>query len=331
MDTNSRKQTDLFERYLKGNLSKAEESKLFDWINLSDSNYSAFKEYVDRNQFSQSHSEETIQAWQNLKTKIDLHHLHQANKKIVVPGWLKIAAVVVVALLAGFFASRLVRNDHQYASALNEITVPKGEKAQVVLSDGTKVYLNAGTHFEYPGVFSNNERNVTITGEAFFNVAKDQSHPFIIKTPRFRVKVTGTSFNLSTYEEDEENSLALKTGKVTILTDGQNYKVKPGEKYIFNTQTLTSKITKADLQKFFLWREGVTVIDDLNLEEVGKLLERKFDVQIRIADKKYKTIKYTGQFKPHETLEDILDLIQKTSPIKFKYKINATKDIITIE
>ena len=331
MDTNTRNNTDLFEGYLKGNLSKAEESKLFDWINLSESNYFAFKTYVDRNQFSQSHSEETIQAWQKLKAKIYLHHLHQPNKKIVVPDWLKVAAIVVVALLTGFFANRLVRTDYQYANAINEITVPKGEKAQVVLSDGTTVYLNAGTHFEYPGVFSENERNVTITGEAFFNVARDQSHPFVIKTPQFRVKVTGTSFDLRTYQEDEENSLTLKTGKVTILTDDRNYKVEPGEKFIFNTQTLTSKIIKADLQKSFLWREGVTVIDDLNLEEIGKLLERKFNVQIRIADEKYKTIRYTGQFKPHETLEDILDLIRETSPVKFRYKINETKDIITIE
>ena len=330
MDTKTRENTDLFEGYLQGNLSKADESSLFDWITISDSNYFAFKTYVDRNQFSQSHADETIHAWQKLKTKIYLHQLHQTNKKIVVPGWLKVAAVVVVALLAGFFSHRIVSDNHT-AFALNEITVPKGEKAQVVLSDGTKVYLNAGTHFEYPGVFSENERNVTLTGEAFFNVAKDSSHPFMIKTPRFHVKVTGTSFDLRTYQEDEENSLALSTGKVTIITDSQNYKINPGEKFILNTQTLKSKITKADLQKSFLWREGVTVIDDLNLEEIRKLLERKFNVQIRIADEKYKTIRYTGQFKPHETLEDILDLIRKTSPVKFKYKINETKDIITIE
>ncbi len=330
MDMNSGKETVLFEGYLKGNLCKTEESELHDWINSSEKNYRAFKKYIQENQFAQIHSEETDQAWRNLKEKLSRHHLPKSEKKIVVPDWLKVAAIVAVALLAGFFANRLTQTNH-YSNALNEITVPKGEKVQVILSDGTKVYLNAGTHFEYPGVFSGNERNVAIVGEAFFNVAKNRSRPFIIKTPGFQVEVTGTSFDLSTYKEDEENSLTLKTGKVTITSDGRNYKVSPGQKYIFNTQTQKSKITKADLQKSFLWREGVTVIDDQNLEEIRKLLERKFDVQIRITDKKYKAIRYTGQFKPHETLEDILDLIRETSPVKFKYKINEEKDIITIE
>ncbi len=330
MDTNSRRETDLFEKYLKGNLSGDEESKLFDCINSSEKNYLAFKKYIHENQFVQNHSEETLRAWQKLNEKLSRRNLPKAEKKFVIPGWLKVAAVVVVALLSGFFANRLVRTDH-YANELNEITVQKGEMAQVVLSDGTTVYLNAGTRFEYPGVFSESDRKVTIAGEAFFNVTKDKSHPFIIETPKFKVKVTGTSFNLSAYQEDKINSLTLNTGEVTIVTENQKYKVKPGEKYIFNTQTLESEIINADLQKSFLWREGVTVIDDLNLEEIRKLLERKFNVQIRITNNSYKAIKYTGQFKSHETLEDILDLIRKTSPIKFNYKINATKDTITIE
>lgn len=330
MDTNSRRETDLLDEYLKGNLSGDEESKLFDWINSSEGNYLAFKEYIHENQFAQKHSEETLRAWQQLSKKLSRQNLPAAEKKIIIPGWLKVAAIVVVALLSGFFATRLVRTDH-YANMLNEIIVQKGKMAQVVLSDGTTVYLNAGTRLEYPGVFSESERKVTIAGEAFFNVAKDKLHPFIVETPKFKVKVTGTSFNLSAYKEDKVSSLTLNTGEVTIVTENQKYKIKPGEKYSFNAQTMESEITNADLQKSFLWREGLTVIDDLNLEEIRKLLERKFDVHIDITNKRYEAIKYTGQFKSHENLEDILDLIRKTSPVKFNYNINATKDTITIE
>lgn len=330
MNANPRNETRLFEAYLRGNLSKQEESKLVDWINSSEKNYREFKSYIAKNQFSQPHSEETVRAWQKLKSKITRHPVQRGSREIIISSWMKIAAIVVIALLSGFFASQIVQKDH-YSQALNEIIVPKGEKAQVILSDGTKVYLNAGTYFKYPAIFSKEKREVILTGEAFFDVAKDKSNPFIIETPKFDVKVTGTSFNLSTYEEDEVNSLTLHSGELTISRQGQEYKLRPGEKYRLNIQTRKSNIETVNLQRSLLWTEGVIVIDDLNLEEIRKLLERKFDVQIKIADEKYKKIRYSGQFKSHETMEGVLKLIRETSPVKFKYEINETKDMITIK
>ena len=113
----------------------------------------------------------------------------------MIPIWLKVAAIVIITLLSGFFVNQVIQKNY-YAGVQNEIIVPNGEKTQIILSDGTKVYLNAGTHLKYPAVFSRKKREVTLIGEAFFDVAKDKSIPFIIKTLRFDVKVTGTSFNL---------------------------------------------------------------------------------------------------------------------------------------
>lgn len=330
MKKNSHYEIRFFEGYLRGNLSKEEEIALYDWINQSDNNYQIFKKYITENQFSQSYSEEIVQAWENLKSKITYHRTLRENRRIIIPTWLKIAAAVVIALLSGFYANQFI-NENRYSDVLNEIIIPNGEKAQVILSDGTKVDLNAGTYFKYPAVFSKKNRKVTIAGEAFFNVAKDKRHPFIIETPKFNVNVTGTSFNLNTYKEDEVNSLTLHTGEITISNKGQEFKIHPGERYTLNTKTNKFAIVEVDLQKSHLWTEGVIVIDNMNLDEVRKILERKFDVQIKIVEEKYKKIRYNGQFKPHETLEDVLNMIKETSPVKFKYEINMMKKEVIIK
>ena len=330
MNTNFPDNKHLCEGYLKSSLSKSEELKLVDWINSSQTNYLEFKKFITENQFSQSHSEETILAWQRLKAKIALCPSQRRNTITMIPTWLKVAAIVIIALLSGFFVNQVIQKDY-YAGVQNEIIVPNGEKTQIILSDGTKVYLNAGTHLKYPAVFSRKKREVTLIGEAFFDVTKDKSTPFIIKTLRFDVKVTGTSFNLKTYQEDLENCLTLYSGEVTIANANREYKIRPGEKYSFNTHSQEAIISITDLQKSILWRKGVIVIEDMNLDEIRKILEREFDVQIRIADEKLKKIRYTGQFKPHETLEEILVMIGETSPVKFKYEINQTKDMITIK
>ncbi len=329
MDLNAQNKKNLLNAYLKGKLTKTEESNLLDWINSSGENYQEFKKYIEENQFVQSHSEQTIQAWMKMKAKLSHYSTQQENKKIIVPNWLKIAAVVVIALMTGFLANQTLQRDN-YSTIMNEVIVPYGEKAQLVLSDGTVVYLNAGSQFSYPASFSEKNRLVSLTGEAFFEVTKDETNPFIIKAPGFNVQVLGTSFNLKTYSEDLENTLTLHSGEVAITNSGKKFKIRPGEKYIFNTKTHKSGIVKAKLEKSFLWGEGIIVIDNLNLEEVRKILERQFNVKIVIANEKLKVIKYTGQFKSYETLEEVLELIRETSPVKFKIEINETKDVITI-
>lgn len=208
--------------------------------------------------------------------------------------------------------------------------VPYGEKAQVFLADGTEVFLNAGSHLKYPSSFTKKNRQVILSGEAFFDVKKDPDHPFIINAPYFDVKVLGTSFNMQAYEDDMSNSLTLHSGLVWINKNGREYKVHPGEKYIYNDESKISSINMADIGKSSRWKEGTVVIENLNLDEIQKVLERKFNVQIEIMNDKLKDIKYTGQFKPHENLEEILYMIIKTSPIKFKYEENNTRDMILI-
>ncbi len=330
MDNNFQNNQELIQKYLQGNLSESEELKLANWIYSSESNLQSFKKYITDNQFSQTHNDETDRAWQRIKVKLDNKTKQTGNGKIVVPNWLKVAALVALALISGILINK-VSLFNSKELVWNEIIVPNGEKAQLILSDGSSVFLNSNSHLKYPSVFSEKNRKVNLSGEAFFNIKKDLSHPFNVETPGFDVTVTGTSFNLLAYNTDKENSVTMHSGSVTISKNGHDFKLRPGEKYILNNETQNSKIIQVDIKKSSLWKEGVIVIENLDLNEIIKILERKFNVKIEIADEKLKTIRYTGQFKPNEKLEDILALIRDTSPVKYSYKINKTNNLVTIE
>ena len=214
MDTSIQEQ---FLKYLQGTLSGKEEANLVDWINLSEKNFSFFKQYISENQYSQHHSADTNAAWSRIQQK--LHTQPNQGKltkmKVAMANWFKVAAIITIAFIAGVLAKTVnlgVPNDYGYS----EIIVPKGEKSHLILPDGSKVYLNSDSYLKYPAVFTKSERKVVLIGEAFFEIAKDQSHPFIVETKKFNVKVTGTSFNLLAYDNDLESSVTLHTGKVVI-------------------------------------------------------------------------------------------------------------------
>ncbi len=322
----------LFLRYLQGTLSGDEESGLIDWIKSSDKNVRYFKKYIFENQYSHECSPETNAAWERISSKLQLHvKLNKASgKKIIFPDWVKVAALIVVAFVSGVLINNIYQgrdNDHVF----NQIIVPKGEKSQLILSDGSKVFLNSDTYLKYPSVFTQTERKVILSGEAFFEIEKDPSHPFIVETNKFNVKVTGTSFNLSAYNEDEASSVTLHSGKVTVEKNGFECKINPGEKYVLTNRTNKYKVVQTDITESSKWKNDVIVIDYQNLEEIRKVLERNFNVTIKIEDENLKNIRYTGQFKPHETLEEIFALIKDASPIKFKVEFNKTKDYVTIK
>ena len=308
--------------YLKGELSKPEEKLLFDWLDQSPENLHQFQSFIRGNEFNMEISDETEKAWERLHSHIGKQALKKRSGIALLSSrWSRIAAILAVALFFGFWGSHYLAKK-QTETTLNELVVPNGEKTQIGLADGTKVWLNAGTKFRYPEDFRGETRTVEIEGEGFFEVAKDPSHPFIVKTPEFEVKVLGTSFNLSSYQNDENNSLSLQSGSVQLSTNNQLQKVKlvPGEKATLNKQENAFKITQVGTENMAPWRDNNLEFNDLSLLEISKLLERQFDVKIQIEKEELKQIKFSGSFKSDEGLDKLLDILKQTSPIILNYK-----------
>ena len=311
-----------FRSYLKGELSKQEEKFLFDWLDYSPENMNQFQSFIRENEYDMEMLDETGRAWERFQSRINKQKpKKQIRIDFLSSRWSRIAAILLVALVAGFWGSRYW-TDHPAATLFGELVVPYGEKKQIDLADGTKVWLNAGTTFRYPEDFREETRIVEIEGEGFFEVAKDRLHPFIVKTPKFEVEVLGTSFNLSSYQNDENNSLSLQSGSVQLSTNNQRQKVKlvPGEKATLNRQENAFRITQVDTENMASWRDNTLEINDLSLLEISKLLERQFNVKIQIKKEELKQIKFSGRFKSDEGLDILLDILKRTSPITLNYK-----------
>ncbi|WP_291871130.1 FecR family protein, partial [Maribacter sp.] len=169
--------------------------------------------------------------------------------------------------------------------AYNTLTVPYGKRFQIELSDGTTAHLNAGTSMKYPVKFLNGmERQIFITGEAYFKVAKDSVHPFIVNADKLNVKVLGTEFNVQAYPEDAVSEIVLVEGSVALYEETQKLEektiLKPGYKAKFSKKSnaITTKTVRTDV--YTSWINGELVFRNMTFENILKKLERHYNIEI---------------------------------------------------
>jgi len=244
---------------------------------------------------------------------------------------LKYAAIVSFAFLAG----NLLRTNAPADNTLHysEIKVPFGQMSQLVLSDGTQVWLNSGTTLRYPDKFGEKSRAVNITGEAFFKVAKMPDKPFTINSTGLRIPVLGTSFNSSAYQEDSYTSVTLVEGKVAIQDSKGTAiaQLRPGQMATKEKSSENLKIKEVKTASYAAWTEGKIYFDDERLDQIACKLERWFNVEISFEDPNLKSKRFTGTILKNKPVDQIMQALELLSPIQFKHQINATgKDKITI-
>lgn len=189
-----------------------------------------------------------------------------------------------------------------------ELSVPAGQRAHILLPDGSKVWVNAGSTLSYPSLFSD-ERRVKLIGEAFFEVAKGDK-PFIVSTGKVDVKALGTQFNVFNYPK-EELSVALLEGSVRIYRpeyERQGVILKPNQQLTENNgRFLISPIDKNPI----IWKEGLYAFDKQKLKDILKKLELYYDVKIFVKDVSILEYEYTGKFRQRDGVMEVLRIIQK--------------------
>ncbi len=198
----------------------------------------------------------------------------------------------------------------------NTITTPKAGKFKVVLTDGTKIWINSDTKISFPSQFKGLERVVNLTGEAYFEVAKDPKKPFIVKSGKQVLNVLGTHFNVNAYEGDSNIKTTLFEGKVRVNLLGQSTKVDilPGQQTIFANNTFN--LQNADLKEVIAWKNGYFKFNAENIENILLQLSRWYNVDIT-----YKTpiINKTisAYISRDKSLKEVLDILQTTESVKF--------------
>ena len=223
----------------------------------------------------------------------------------------RIAAVIAIPLL--MLSTYLYIELNQTHIIYNEFFVANGQRDSITLSDNTIVWLNSGSRLIYPSKFKGHERNVFITGEGYFDVAKNPSKPFNVSIGNLRVKVLGTQFNVNSYEEGSAVNVKLIEGAVEINANinNQNHlaKLLPGDMLIYDKLEKQMSVSQFDLEDHCFWHHGELAFVNQDLQSITTQLSRCFNVKICITDEKLLTTKYNVSFVNNESLEDMLNML----------------------
>ncbi len=239
------------------------------------------------------------------------------------------AAAVVIAGLSGVFVEREI-NYNKMTAQTNVLEVPAGQRMSVTLSDGTQVQLNGNSRIEYPVIFSRKQRNVKLSGEAFFEVKHDERHPFIVETFASKIEVLGTRFNVYADEASEYFSTALVDGKVKVTTNDETAEqvvLAPDEMVKFVNNHLV--VTKVDAENLISWTEGYVNLADTDFESLMRRFENVYGVKIVVERETMPEIGYkSGKIRVSEGVNFALKLLQHEC--KFTYTENYETNTITI-
>lgn len=242
------------------------------------------------------------------RTKLATHYWWQIG----------VAAVIVTLLVVNLFSPCTAPISEAEELAYNSVIVPFGQRASVILADGTRINLNAGSTLRYPARFTGQTRNVDLEGEGFFKVAHDSSHPFIVKTKMLNVKVLGTMFNLRAYTS-EQTEVTLTEGKVEVESNDQANKItmRPRDQVLYSEDN--GMVLKQDMNTDFIfsWIKGEGVYVNKLLAEICADLERRFNVSITLDNPELAKTAFTCHFQENATINQILKLLSDTRKLNF--------------
>lgn len=199
------------------------------------------------------------------------------------------------------------------------LTVPRGGEYRLTLSDGTKIVLNADSHLVFPEVFGKEERQVELRGEAYFEVAGDQQHPFVVKTASGEIRVLGTVFNLSAYPEDERVEMTLVEGKVAFQAVGKagDCVLQAGEQLVYERESRKMQLKKVDPRLYTSWKEGKFIIEAMRLEDIMRRLARWYNVEVFYQNSGVKELVFSGDLERYGSCEEILNIISLSTHVHF--------------
>jgi transmembrane sensor len=206
------------------------------------------------------------------------------------------------------------------AAMLNTLTTPMGAQYQLVLPDGSKVWLNAASSITFPAAFTGAERVVSITGEAYFEIAKIKQRgnnllPFIVKTPQQTVKVLGTHFNINSYENEQSERTTLLEGSVQVSAAAQTVQLSPGQQAVVGNGKPTA-VVSADVESVTDWKDGYFIFNDEDLESIMRKVARWYNVKIEYRFKPGQ-LYFGGMVSRDKNVSAVLKIMESTGSVHF--------------
>lgn len=310
---------ELLQKYIAGNATEAEKQRVTKWIQENPEN---MREYMAQRKLHD------MALWRTepVAEENSRERKHFSLRGVCMEA-AKIAAVLAIVLLGTHYwtGKHQVPEDKTWQS----IYVPAGQRAELMLADGTKVWLNSRSTLTFPGSFKGNIRNVKLDGEGYFAVTKNVEQPFIVETNKCNVKVLGTEFNVMAYAADSVWETSLLEGAVEILVPGSNnsgMRLEPNMMASLKGNRLVKgRIKEAD---YFLWREGLLCFNDISVRDMIEKLKLYYGVDIVVNNTRILKNRYTGKFRTKDGVEHVLKVLKLKN--KFTYTKNDETNVITI-
>ena len=300
--------SELLQIYISGNATETEKQRVTEWMQESPEN---MREYMAQRKLHD------IALWRTEPVKTENKQLkkHFTLRTL----WIetaKIAAIFAVVLLGTYYWSE--KHQAEQSESLQSIHVPAGQRAELMLADGTKVWLNSLSTLTFPGHFNGDIRNVKLDGEGYFAVTKNEKQPFIVEVGDIEVKVYGTQFNISTQNKDNIETV-LVSGSVSIRHHDQETHLNPSQKAAY---TSSGKLTieEVDVLPYITWKDGNFMFQNESLESVMNKLARWYDLDVFYLNEQTKNIHLSGMMTRYKEVSELFHYFEKISTARFIIK-----------
>jgi transmembrane sensor len=305
---------ELIEKYFEETITDVEIKELSDWIKNDRQLHDWWEQEFERSDSSMNPVLRD-KIFARIKEETLGKEVHSPR---IIP-WKWVAAILLPVCVA-FFTYYLL-DSSPTAETPFIVKAAKGDKATIELPDGTNVVLNSASQLSYLNNFGEKVRRVQLNGEAYFKVAHDEKHAFIVQIGDLEVKVLGTSFNISAYKDDKEITVVLLEGKVGVYAQERSHIMKPGDKIEYNKTTHQIKTTQVHPTDYIEWTKGNMYFEKESLENIMKTLSRIYDVEIRFDSGKLPKEYFTGTI-PGGGIQNALNILMLTSP--FYYEMDGS-------
>lgn len=308
--------------YFKGEVSDEEAQQITEWIEAKIEHqryYQQLCRLFEVSYWIEDIPEQTEVAFPKKTKALPWKHY--------VISFMKVAAIFVLGFALHFFLNWQKTTHHELQ---HQIHVPTGQHVEIMLADGSKVWLNSGSTLTFPSKFNGQKRMVELDGEGFFEVKSDKEHPFIVSTSKYQVKAVGTSFNIYDYQDSPQFEAALLNGKVEVTTNAKKSSVvilTPNQRAALCQGVL--KVKPIENANNYLWRKGILYFNEPLLEVFDKLQEYyDIEFQIRNSSLTRKSPYCTGKFRAKDGLEHIIRVLKETNHFDYQIDYESKKIII---
>jgi len=308
--------------YFKGEVSDEEAQRITEWIEAKIEHqryYQQLCRLFEVSYWIEDIPEQTEVAFPKKTKALPWKHY--------VISFMKVAAIFVLGFALHFFLNWQKTTHHELQ---HQIHVPTGQHVEIMLADGSKVWLNSGSTLTFPSKFNGKKRLVELDGEGFFEVKSDKEHPFIVSTSKYQVKAVGTSFNIYDYQDSPQFEAALLNGKVEVTTNAKKSSVvilTPNQRAALCQGVL--KVKPIENANNYLWRKGILYFNEPLLEVFDKLQEYyDIEFQIRNSSLTRKSPYCTGKFRAKDGLEHIIRVLKETNHFDYQIDYESKKIII---